>query len=263
MEYEEIVHQFQSNIFGTLTTIRSQKDKNLIWFIGMEVQDLLGHTNITKAIKDAKLKANEIFILSKTINPQFWTDFVTNQQLGAKVRQVTFISESGLYKLIMRSNKPEAENFQHWIASEVLPTLRVAVERDLKINYKMNDVALHLDIEYQKFQSKKINYINIRNGGVRSAIDYNRDSCKAHSGKTPKQLKLIAKKAGWPSIDRTSGKTILRKTNPEIAASMSFTDDMTSGGVPYNTAFKISNGAAKELFKQMIEAGITPNELTR
>ena len=35
---------------------------------------------------------------------------------------VYVISESGLYKLGMRSNKPDAVKFQDWIASVVLPT---------------------------------------------------------------------------------------------------------------------------------------------
>lgn len=35
-----------------------------------------------------------------------------------------FISESGLYKLIMRSRKPEAKEFQRWVTHEVLPSIR-------------------------------------------------------------------------------------------------------------------------------------------
>jgi anti-repressor protein len=34
------------------------------------------------------------------------------------------VSESVLYKLILRSDKPEAQAFQNWIAQEVLPTIR-------------------------------------------------------------------------------------------------------------------------------------------
>lgn len=47
------------------------------------------------------------------------------------------ISESGLYKLIMRSDKPEARKFQDWVTREVLPAIRkdgmyVAGEEKLK-----------------------------------------------------------------------------------------------------------------------------------
>ncbi|QRM18873.1 hypothetical protein GBK02_05440 [Dechloromonas sp. TW-R-39-2] len=34
------------------------------------------------------------------------------------------ISESDLYKLIMRSDKPQAKAFQDWGANEVLPSIR-------------------------------------------------------------------------------------------------------------------------------------------
>lgn len=35
-----------------------------------------------------------------------------------------FLTESGVYKLVFKSNKPNAEAFTDWIADEVLPTIR-------------------------------------------------------------------------------------------------------------------------------------------
>lgn len=37
---------------------------------------------------------------------------------------VVTVSEPGLYRLMMRSNKPEAERFQDWITEDVLPSIR-------------------------------------------------------------------------------------------------------------------------------------------
>ena len=37
---------------------------------------------------------------------------------------LTLASESGLYKLIIRSNKPEARPFQDWATRDVLPAIR-------------------------------------------------------------------------------------------------------------------------------------------
>ncbi len=34
------------------------------------------------------------------------------------------VTESGLYRLIFRSNKPEAEKFRRWVFNKVLPTIR-------------------------------------------------------------------------------------------------------------------------------------------
>ncbi len=37
---------------------------------------------------------------------------------------VTAVSESGLYKVILRSDKPEAKEFTRWVTHEVLPSIR-------------------------------------------------------------------------------------------------------------------------------------------
>jgi prophage antirepressor-like protein len=39
-------------------------------------------------------------------------------------QELLFVTESGLYTLIIRSNKPAARKFRKWITSEVLPALR-------------------------------------------------------------------------------------------------------------------------------------------
>lgn len=43
--------------------------------------------------------------------------------LGRK-QTATIINESGLYNVILRSDKPEAKPFRKWVTSEVLPTIR-------------------------------------------------------------------------------------------------------------------------------------------
>ena len=45
------------------------------------------------------------------------------QTLGGEQRAL-FVSEPGLYKLVMRSRKPEAKAFQRWVTHEVLPSIR-------------------------------------------------------------------------------------------------------------------------------------------
>lgn len=39
-------------------------------------------------------------------------------------QSMIFINEQNLYKVIMRSDKPQAEPFQDWVCGEVLPTIR-------------------------------------------------------------------------------------------------------------------------------------------
>ncbi|MCE1243797.1 BRO family protein [Oryzomicrobium sp.] len=40
------------------------------------------------------------------------------------IQSMSIVSESGLYKLVMRSDKPQAKAFQDWVAREVLPSIR-------------------------------------------------------------------------------------------------------------------------------------------
>lgn len=44
--------------------------------------------------------------------------------LGLRGSIPTVASESGLYKLIMRSDKPEAKAFQDWVTKVVLSAIR-------------------------------------------------------------------------------------------------------------------------------------------
>ena len=41
-----------------------------------------------------------------------------------RTQQATFVNEKNLYKVIMRSDKPQAEAFQDWVCGEVLPSIR-------------------------------------------------------------------------------------------------------------------------------------------
>lgn len=76
------------------------------WFVAKDICDVL---ELSK-YRDAISKLNN----SERMSTQLDT-------LGGP-QNMSIINESGLYKLIMRSNKPEAKAFQTWVTSEVLPT---------------------------------------------------------------------------------------------------------------------------------------------
>lgn len=78
------------------------------WFVAKDVCDVLGIKNSRHAV--AKLDDDEKGV-------------VQNDTLGG-AQEMTTISESGLYALIIRSDKPEAKKFRKWITAEVLPSIR-------------------------------------------------------------------------------------------------------------------------------------------
>lgn len=80
------------------------------WFVAKDVCDILELGNTTNALRalDEDEKTN-------------FTNCNVAQNGG---RAPLIISEPGLYKLIMRSRKPEAHEFQRWVTHEVLPQIR-------------------------------------------------------------------------------------------------------------------------------------------
>ena len=79
------------------------------WFVAKDVCDILGLENSRKATAELDPDEKNTVTISDGIpgNPN-----------------KTIISEPGLYKLIMRSRKPEAKEFQRWVSHEVLPSIR-------------------------------------------------------------------------------------------------------------------------------------------
>lgn len=79
------------------------------WFVAKDVCDILGLENSRKATAGLDPDERNTVTISDGIpgNPN-----------------KTIIGEPGLYKLIMRSRKPEAKEFQRWVTHEVLPSIR-------------------------------------------------------------------------------------------------------------------------------------------
>lgn len=85
--------------------IRTKMEKGEPLFCIKDVCEVLGHTNPSVAIQ----------MLDE--------DERGKKSLGRQ-GEAWFCTESGLYALIVRSNKPEARKFRKWVTSEVLPAIR-------------------------------------------------------------------------------------------------------------------------------------------
>lgn len=79
------------------------------WFIAKDVCDILGTD--TKDLR-AILDTDEI------------TNLDTIEVQPTAGRAPLIISESGFYKLVLRSRKPVAKEFQRWVTHNVLPSIR-------------------------------------------------------------------------------------------------------------------------------------------
>lgn len=95
---------FNNDMFGE---IRVTKLDGVEWFCAKDIALALGYSNPRKAILDHCKGCNE------TLLP-------TN----GGIQSVKIIKESDIYRLIVRSKLPSAEQFEKWVFEEVLPTIR-------------------------------------------------------------------------------------------------------------------------------------------
>src|SRR5262249_34914302 len=92
--------------FGEIRTVKKQGEP---WFVNQDVCETLGlkrSDRIASGFLDDDEKG-----LQKMDTP------------GGK-QELLVVNESGLYTLIMRSNKPAAKKFRKWVTGEVLPSIR-------------------------------------------------------------------------------------------------------------------------------------------
>jgi prophage antirepressor-like protein len=273
--FNETVQKFNHNVFGNLSVIRSQQENGKFWFIGKEIQKILGFQNLNQAIKQADLDDDEIFILTQAKHPKFWKDFMgiyrdqddilkissSETPLFTKTTgRVTFISESGFYGLISRSRKPIAKEFNRWVRKEVLPMVRKTFELSNTVQ-GYPELMQHLNEQVQKDYSTIVNKINHGKGGVKKIVDFNVMICKDHSGKKPYQWKKFGEKKGLPASKVTSALNVLRVFYPEISCAISFTKSLYVNGVDYEKAISISMNHARPLFNALIENNIMPREI--
>ena len=107
--------ELQHSQFGV---IRAEEHDGTIWFCAKDVCAALELKEVSKHVEklDDDEKGTKVF---RTLEgPQ----------------KMMVINESGLYTLILRSNKPKARAFRKWVTSEVLPTIRRTGRYELQRN---------------------------------------------------------------------------------------------------------------------------------
>jgi len=84
-------------------------DKGEPWFLANDVCTILGYANTSQAVKKNCREGG----ISKRYTPSESGD-----------QEMLFINEGNLYRLIIKSRKPEAEAFEIKVMEEILPTIR-------------------------------------------------------------------------------------------------------------------------------------------
>ena len=124
---------FQSKEFGKVRTVLIE---NEVWFVLIDICKILELSNPSSVIK--RLDEDE----------------VTKFDLGSLSGITNIINESGLYKVIFRSDKPQANQFTKWVTHDVLPSLRKTG------SYSMNQTPKELELKEKEIQLKTAEFLN-------------------------------------------------------------------------------------------------------
>ncbi|WP_078408731.1 phage antirepressor [Priestia abyssalis] len=93
-----------------LQEVRTVVKDGEVWFVAKDVCDILEIRNVSDA--------------TSSLKPNFKTSIVLTDTGSNYKTNALIVSEAGLYKLVFKSRKKEAEKFTDWIAEEVLPSIR-------------------------------------------------------------------------------------------------------------------------------------------
>jgi prophage antirepressor-like protein len=96
--------------------VRTVEREDGIWFVLADVCAVLGVENSRDVAK--KMPKDELHV-----DKIYTSEEYSKSELGYS-RDMTLINEPGLYRVILRSNKPEAEPFVRWVTHDVLPSIR-------------------------------------------------------------------------------------------------------------------------------------------
>lgn len=130
---------FSKDEFGEIRTLVEGEN---IWFNLNDICRALDLRNPRKVMND----------LPKGVTNSY--PLLTNGGL----QNMTFVNESGLYRTIFKSRKEKALEFQDWVCSEVIPSIRkhgaYITEDVIKDNKKLNEAIQAIKEEYKE----KINF---------------------------------------------------------------------------------------------------------
>jgi prophage antirepressor-like protein len=98
---------FEHEKFGQIRTVTNEQGE--VWFVLNDIchaLDIKNPWNVAKRIDEDDLCQMEVI-----------------DDLGRK-QATNFVNESGLYSVVLYSEKPEAKPFRKWVTSDVIPSIR-------------------------------------------------------------------------------------------------------------------------------------------
>lgn len=135
---KELVKVEDFDFHGSLVRVVVDSDGDP-WFIAKDVAEQLGYSNTRKAVRDHCKAAMPVGGTNRSpFDPQ-----------------TVIIPERDVYRLIMRSKTPKAEEFEEWVVGEVLPSIRKTGGYSLKPMTTLEMIQMMLETEQARIKAEQ------------------------------------------------------------------------------------------------------------
>lgn len=167
-------------------------------------------------------------------------------------QQMTIINESGLYSVILRSDKPEAKAFKRWITHEVLPSIRRTggYGQNLPID-ALNQLTAYTQVLTQSIQALSQEVADLKTG---------RDSRQAlqSPGQAPEET--MTDTDGY--MDSMEIARILGRDHNNVLKSIrNVSEQARADGIPvdeyFSVAYRRCGNNVRHRYYRVSEAGIS------
>ena len=131
----DLVKVFNNEQFGS---IRTMEKGDKVLFCANDVAKALGYKIPKDAVKQHCRGA---------------VKYLLTDSLGRK-QETNFIPEGDVYRLIVKSQLPSAQNFEHWLFDEVLPTIRKTGQYNLAVTDPLQLAQNLIDISKKYIEAE-------------------------------------------------------------------------------------------------------------
>lgn len=227
-------------------------NKNERVFLASEIMNQLGFKGALSTLKIHELIENVDFVkVLKIKHKDLFLKLSGLNLVGQRTAHVVFLYESGVWKLIMRSRKQIGIKTRNWIASEVLPSIRVKGYYNISES-QLNPLSYLNDFTERKTQiqnSKSVNSFISKTTGDFSS--YHNQVHKMVNGMTAKDIQVFFN-------SKESARETLRKYLPENACTEAVIDELF---IKYGKTLEEidksgANNTLPPAFKSLFELGI-------
>ncbi len=189
-------------------------------FLASQVMKQLGYLGGNKTLVNYELiLGQDVFKFTKKADKQLFDELTNMKLLGQRAGEIIMLSESGFWKLIMQSRKSIGIKTRHWLASEVLPSIRKTGAYTIANN---SPLAIFTE------RSKQIQLSKVVNAKIGSTTE---EYSKFWNDLHLMVVGLDAKGIKQLYQSKTSAKEVLRKHLPHLEATEAVIEDVWRQGI--------------------------------